>query len=39
MNIDEGKTRPKKPNLGEIKERLLRNRMTEAFMVYSMTLT
>ena len=34
MNIDEGKTRPKKPNLGEIKERLLRNKRTEAFMEY-----
>ena len=34
MNIDEGKTRPKKPDLGEIKERLLRNRKTEAFMDY-----
>ena len=34
MNIDEGKTRPKKPNLDEIKERLLRNRMTEAFTDY-----
>ena len=34
MNIDEGKTRPKKPNLAEIKERLLRNRMTEAFTDY-----
>ena len=34
MNIGEGKTRPKKPNLGEIKERLLRNRTTEAFADY-----
>ena len=34
MNIDEGKTRPKKPNLGEIKERLLLNRTTEAFTDY-----
>ena len=34
MNIDEKKTRPKKPNLAEIKERLLRNRTTEAFMDY-----
>ena len=34
MNIDEGKTRPKKPNQGEIKERLLRNRTTEAFTDY-----
>ena len=34
MNIDEGKTSPKKPNLGEIKERLLRNRTTEAFADY-----
>ena len=34
MNIDEGKTRPKKPNLDEIKERLLRNRTTEAFTDY-----
>ena len=31
MNIDEGKTRPKKPNLVEIRKRLLCNRMTEAF--------
>ena len=35
MNIDEGKTRSKKPNLGKIKERLLCNRMTEAFTDYS----
>ena len=34
MNIDEGKTRPKKPNLGEIKKRLLRNRTTQAFTDY-----
>ena len=34
MNIDEGKTRPKKSNLGEIKERLLCNRTTEAFTDY-----
>ena len=34
MNIDEGKTRPKKPNLGKIGERLLCNRMTEAFTDY-----
>ena len=34
MDVDEGKTRPKKPNLGEIKERLLRNRTTEAFTDY-----
>ena len=34
MNIDEGKTRPKKPNLGEIKERLLRNKTTDAFTDY-----
>ena len=34
MNIDEGKTRPKKPNLGKIKERLLRNRTTETFTDY-----
>ena len=34
MNIDEGKTRPKKPTLGEIKERLLRNRTTDAFTGY-----
>ena len=34
MNIDEGKTRPKKPNLAEIKERLLCNRTTEAFTDY-----
>ena len=34
MNIDEGKTRPKKPNLGEIKEKLLCKRMTEVFTDY-----
>ena len=36
MNIDEGKTRPKKPSLGlaEIRKRLLCNRMTEAFTDY-----
>ena len=34
MNIDEGKTGPKKPNLGEIKERLLRNKTTDAFTDY-----
>ena len=34
MNIDEGKTRPKKPNLVEITNRLLCKRMTEAFTDY-----
>ena len=34
MNIDEGKTKPKKPNLGEIKERLLCNKTTDAFTDY-----
>ena len=34
MNIDEGKTIPKKPNLGEIKERLLSNKTTDAFTDY-----
>ena len=34
MNIDEVKTRPKKPNLGEIKERLLRNKTRDAFTDY-----
>ena len=34
MNIDEGKTRPKKPNLAEIRERLLRNKTTDAFKDY-----
>ena len=34
MNIDEGKTRPKKPNLAEIREKLLCKRMTEAFTDY-----
>ena len=34
MNIDEGKTRPKKLSLGEIKERLLRNKTTDAFTDY-----
>ena len=32
--VDEGKTRPKKPNLAEIRKRLLCNRMTEAFTDY-----
>ena len=34
MDIDEGKTRPKKPNLVEIRKRLLCKRMTEAFTDY-----
>ena len=34
MDIDEGKTRPKKPNLAEIRKRLLCNRTTEAFKDY-----
>ena len=34
MDIDEGKTRPKKPNLAEIKEKLLCKRTTEAFTDY-----
>ena len=34
MNIDKGKTRPKKPNLVKIRKRLLCNRMTEAFTDY-----
>ena len=34
MDIDKGKTRPKKPNLDEIKKRLLCNRTTEAFTDY-----
>ena len=34
MDIDEGKTRPKKPNLAEIREKLLWKRMTEAFTDY-----
>ena len=34
MDIDKGKTRPKKPNLVEIRERLLCKRMTEAFTDY-----
>ena len=34
MNVDEGKTRPKKPNLAEIREKLLCKRMTEAFTDY-----
>ena len=36
MNIDKGKTRPKKPNLGlaEIRKRLLCKRTTEAFTDY-----
>ena len=34
MDIDEGKTRPKKANLAEIREKLLCKRMTEAFTNY-----
>ena len=34
MDIDEGKTRPKKPSLAEIRKRLLCNRTTEAFTDY-----
>ena len=34
MNIDEGKARPKKPNLGEIEERLLRKKTTDTFTDY-----
>ena len=34
MDIDEGKTRPKKPNLTEIREKLLCKRTTEAFTDY-----
>ena len=34
MNIDKGKTRPKKPNLVEIRKRLLCKRMTETFTDY-----
>ena len=34
MNIDEGKTRPKKPNLVKIRKRLLCKRMTEASTDY-----
>ena len=34
MNIDKGKTRPKKPNLAEIRKRLLCKRTTEAFTDY-----
>ena len=34
MDIDEGKTRPKKPNLVEIRKRLLCKRTTEAFTDY-----
>ena len=34
MDVDEGKTRPKKPNLSEIRERLLCKRTTEAFTDY-----
>ena len=35
MDIDEGKTRPKMPNLDEIGKRLLKKRMTEAFTDYN----
>ena len=34
MDVDKGKTRPKKPNLAEIKEKLLYKRTTEAFTDY-----
>ena len=34
MDIDEGETRPKKPNLAEIREKLLCKRTTEAFTDY-----
>ena len=34
MDIGEGKTRPKKPNLAEITKRLLCNRMTEVLTDY-----
>ena len=34
MDIDEGKTRPKKPNLAEIREKLLRKRTAERFTDY-----
>ena len=34
METEEGKTRPKKPNLAEIRERLLCKRMTERFIDY-----
>ena len=34
MDIGEGKTRPKKPNLTEIRKRLLCKRTTERFMDY-----
>ena len=34
MDIDEGQTRPKKPNLAEIRERLLCKRIEERFMNY-----
>ena len=34
MDIDKGQTRPKKPNLAEIRERLLCKRMVERFTNY-----
>ena len=34
MDIDKGKTRPKKPNLAKIREKLLCKRTTEAFTDY-----
>ena len=34
MDIDEGKTRPKKPNLTEIREKLLCKRTAESFKDY-----
>ena len=34
MDIDEGKTSPKKPNLSEIREKLMKKRTAEAFTNY-----
>ena len=34
MDIDDGKTRPKKPSLSKIRERLLHERTAERFMDY-----
>ena len=39
MDIDEGETRPKKPNLAEIRERLLCNRTEERFTDYEVVIS
>ena len=39
MDIDKGKTRPKKPNLAEIRERLLCKRTKERFTDYEVVMS